>query len=180
MHFTTPSYCFFKYNGKVKITAESYQKRHDKQYFFKLSKKKDPKGLVVSNLISNPKMWITECLSSEGETTYMKWLTTQQSLQYQFCRDLDKLFNISDNLDDVLIVNNGQYPHLLKMVNQHQINIETLIILNQLMGFVSMWKKKIEDQVLWPDFHSKVVKYTPFINVDIKLYTKLVLNKYTH
>jgi hypothetical protein len=41
-HFTTDSYDYIKYNGKVGAKPSSFDVRKDKYQFYKLSKHKDP------------------------------------------------------------------------------------------------------------------------------------------
>jgi hypothetical protein len=52
-HFTKPGYDFFKYNGKVKVQASSFDVRKDKYQFHKLSKHTDPINYLVSNFVYN-------------------------------------------------------------------------------------------------------------------------------
>jgi hypothetical protein len=43
---------------------------------------------------------------------------------------------------------------------------ETLIILNELLNFLPMWVKKIEDDIIFPEFVKSCEKYKPFLNFD--------------
>lgn len=176
MHFTNPKYDYFKYGGKIKISPDSYSKRNDKLNFYKLSKKKDPKGLILANVLNNSKLWITDCLTPEAETIYKKWTLVNQSLQYAYTQDLSKL---DDNFDDNLIVKNDTYPKLLILYNHNKINIETIIILNKLVNFIPMWKTKIADSILWPETYNKIIKYDPFIQIDKQIYKKLTVDKFS-
>lgn len=176
MHFSNPKYDYFKYGGKIKISPESYSKRNDKLNFYKLSKKKDPKGLILANVLSNTKLWVTDCLTSEGETSYKKWLHVNQSLQYIYTQDLSKL---DSDFDNNLKVDGDSYPKLLTLYNHNKVNIETLIILNKLVNFIPHWNKKITDSILWPDTYIKIIKYDPFIMVDREIYKKLTVDKFS-
>lgn len=176
MHFSTPKYDYFKYGGKIKISPESYSKRTDKLNFYKLSKKKDPKGLILANVLSNAKLWVTDCLTSEAETVYKNWSLVNQSLQYTYSKDLDKL---DQDFDSNLRIDKEMYPKLLVMYNQNKINLETLVILNKLVNFLPMWKRKIEDTIVWPDTYNKIVKYDPFITIDHQIYKKLTVDKFS-
>jgi hypothetical protein len=66
----------------------------------------------------------------------------------------------------MLVVDDGQYPLLLKNVMYNTIAIETLVILNDIMNFFPMWDKKISDTIVWPSMRKKFLKYTPFIDYD--------------
>ena len=43
---------------------------------------------------------------------------------------------------------------------------ETLIILNELLNFLPMWVKKVEDDIIFPEFVKSCEKYKPFLNYD--------------
>ena len=58
-HFKT-SYDYFKYNGRVKVTNESFLKRRDKYFFAKLERRYKKNELVyffVANFMKDEGMW---------------------------------------------------------------------------------------------------------------------------
>ena len=63
-HFCNPKYDYFKYNKKVRATLTSFNKRSDKYWFEKTSRKYNDKEVVdflVSNFVAadNPQnLWI--------------------------------------------------------------------------------------------------------------------------
>ena len=77
----------------------------------------------------------------------------------------------------MLMVENGQYPILLKKVMQKIIAVETLVILNDIMNFFPMWDKKIADTIVWPTMRKKFVKYKPFIDYDKKKFIEILKEK---
>jgi hypothetical protein len=99
-----------------------------------------------------------------------------QSLSYTFENDCKNLFNRVENGNSLIIVNDGEHPILLKKTLQKGIEIETFCILAKILGFLPMWKKKIDDTIIWPDFYLKTTKYTCFLPQDIVKY-KLLLKK---
>ena len=38
LHFTKESYDFFKYNGKTKVSVQSFENRKDKYHFYKIGR----------------------------------------------------------------------------------------------------------------------------------------------
>jgi len=86
-HFTNPKYDFFKYGAKTRASLTSFNKRKDKYWFEKTSRKYSDEEVVdflVSNFVAadNPQnLWIGEIISS-GERTYADWMRRQQSLSY--------------------------------------------------------------------------------------------------
>ena len=101
-----------------------------------------------------------------GEENYKKWQKRNQSLTYSFEQDIIHLFNSTQSPNDMLIVENGEYPLLLKEMFHGNISIETICILNDIMNFLPMWSKKITDDIIWPTHKRKMEKYTPFIIYD--------------
>jgi hypothetical protein len=94
------------------------------------------------------------------------WQKTQQSLSYVFEQDLHRLFDSVNNPEELLKVVDGQYPLLYNLYMQGMCCKETLIILNGLLNFLPMWVKKVEDDIIFPEFVKSCEKYTPFLNFD--------------
>ena len=161
-HFTS-SYDYFKYNGSVKADAASFDNRKDKYYFYKLSKMKDPRGFIVSNLVSDNGKWIGDLFTDKADRLYTEWLKRQQSLSYNFQNECSKLLT---NFNDNFIVKNGQHPHLLKMYRQGEVSLETMVILEDILGFSSHWNKSIDDTIIWPKINKLMSKYRMFCNYD--------------
>ena len=42
------------------------------------------------------------------------------------------------------------------------------------MGFFPMWEKKIQDDIVWPNWKLRLEKYTPFIVYDKDLFKSIV------
>ena len=76
-HFTNPKYDFFKYGAKTRASMASFNKRKDKYWFEKTSRKYSDEEVVdflVSNFTAadNPQnLWIGEIINS-GERTYAR------------------------------------------------------------------------------------------------------------
>lgn len=179
LHFTTDSYNFFKYHGKTNVTRDNFATRKDKYTFYKLSRKynlEDLKNYYISNFLVTDSNWIGDIATLEGEEIYKKWQKRNQSLTYQFEQNIIGLLNATQSPSEMLLVENGQYPILLKEMSHSNINIETVCILNDIMNFLPMWNKKITDDVVWPTWKRKIEKYTPFINYDKEKF-KLIIKE---
>ena len=178
LHFTS-NYDYFKYNAKSKVSVESFEKRKDKYYFYKLSRqfndKEDLVVFLVANFLDNPKKWIGELLEDTSFDIYMARQKVLQALKYNFTNDCQKLF---EDLEDpnAILKTDGDYPDLLKLYFKKEISIETICILNMVLNFLGRWKNKIEDDVKWPDECMKIEKYIPFLNINVTEY-KLILKK---
>ena len=183
LHFTQESYDFFKYNGKTNISVTTFENRKDKYHFYKLSRrlaqKEDMIDFIVANLVEDEKTWVGSLLMQESEVNYRKHQKVIQSISYTFENDCQKLFDGIKNPNDVLMTD-GDYPVLLKKGLQKSVNIESVCLLNNMLGFVPMWSKKIADTIHWPNYRMKLLKYSAFIpkdDVKYKLILKKVLNE---
>ncbi len=164
-HFTSEGYDYFRYGGKVKVKQETFEKRHDKYFFYKLSKKKNIEEFLIANFVDNDQSWVGNLTQDKScDEIYSKWKARQESLTYSYKEDLSK---IDYSLDECLKVEDGNYPILFKMYKQKTVMLETLIILNKLVKFLPYWNKNITDTVIWPIERDKIKKYEPFVKIDI-------------
>jgi len=184
LHFTQESYDFFKYNGKTNVSVTTFENRKDKYHFYKLSRrlaqKEDMIDFIVANLVEDEKTWVGSLLMQESEVNYRKHQKIIQSMSYTFENDCKLIFgNCILNPNEVLMTD-GDYPVLLKKGLQKSVNIESVCLLNNMLGFVPMWSKKIADTIHWPNYRMKLLKYSAFIpkdDVKYKLILKKVLNE---
>ena len=175
-HFTNPKYDFFKYGAKTRASMTSFNKRKDKYWFEKTSRKYSDKEVVdflVSNFVAsdNPSnLWIGEIINS-GERTYTEWMRRQQSLSYLFKEQSNELFS-QTKLEDALNCSKG-HPPILKSFLSGKICLETLVIYDKIFGFSKKFDKKLLDPV-WETVSLKIVKYAPFLNTDIFQYKRIL------
>tara|TARA_B100000123_G_C25694466_1_gene412379 strand:+ start:62 stop:658 length:597 start_codon:yes stop_codon:yes gene_type:complete len=175
-HFTNPKYDFFKYGGKSRATVSSFNKRKDKYWFEKTSRKYSDQEILdflLSNFITanNPQnLWIGEIINS-GERNYSEWMKRQQSLTYLFKEQLEELLS-EKKLDEVFDCSKG-HPPILKKYLGGDLSLETLIILEKIFSFVKKFDKTVKDPV-WETVSLKIKKYIPFININIVYYKKIL------
>jgi hypothetical protein len=168
LHFTSTSYDYFKYHGKTNVSSATFLKRKDKYTFYRLSRKynmEELRDFYVANFLDGDK-WVGEMANADGEEAYKKWQKTQQSLTYTFDNDIMYLLVNGGSPDEMLEVKPNSYPTLMNLVQLKHISLETLVILNDILNFIPMWDKKIDDDIVWPNFKMLCLKYTPFINYD--------------
>jgi len=175
-HFTNPKYDFFKYGAKTRASVTSFNKRKDKYWFEKTSRKYNDKEVVdflVSNFVSadNPQnLWIGEIINS-GERTYSDWMRRQQSLTYLFKEQSNELFS-ENELEDVFNCSKG-HPTVLKKFLSGKLSLETFTIYEKIFGFSKDFDKKLLDPV-WETVSLKLKKYSPFLNIDVFNYRKIL------
>jgi hypothetical protein len=175
-HFTNPKYDFFKYGAKTRASMASFNKRKDKYWFEKTSRKYSDKEIVdflVSNFVAstNPEnLWIGEIINS-GERNYAEWMKRQQSLSYLYREQMQEFFS-ENKLEDAFNCSNG-HPPILKKFLGGEISIETLSICEKIFCFRERFDKKLNDPV-WETVSLKLKKYLPFINIDMFRYKKIL------
>lgn len=175
-HFTKDSFDYHKYCGKTRATLNSFYKRKDRYWFEKISRQKsddEVRDFFVSNFVlcDDPQtLWIGEIIRS-GQTNYIKWQKRNQSLSYIFKEEMQSLFE-NKNFDSIFSADNG-HPIILKKHLCGDISIESLVILEKILGYKSRFDKKLKDPV-WELTSLRIKKYIPFLNIDVFKYKKIL------
>jgi hypothetical protein len=175
-HFTNPKYDFFKYGAKTRASITSFNKRKDKYWFEKTSRKYNDKEVVdflVSNFAAadNPQnLWIGEIINS-GERTYAAWKKRKQSSTYLFKEQSSEL--LSENELESLFDCSKGHPKVFKAFLSGKLSLESFVILDKVFHFSKNFDKKLKDPV-WETISLKLKKYEPFINIDVFQYKKIL------
>ena len=175
-HFTNKRYDFFKYGGKSRATMTSFNKRKDKYWFEKTSRKYSDQEItdfLLSNFVTTEtpqNLWIGEIINS-GERTYADWMRRQQSLTYLFREQSKKLLS-EKKLEEVFNCSKG-HPPILKKYLGGDISLETLVIFEKIFSFGKKFNRKLKDPV-WETVNMKMKKYIPFLNINVFQYKKIL------
>ena len=175
-HFTNKRYDFFKYGGKSRATMASFNKRKDKYWFEKTSRKYSDQEItdfLLSNFVTTEtpqNLWIGEIINS-GERTYADWMRRQQSLTYLFKEQSKKLLSEKE-LEEVFNCSRG-HPPILKKYLGGEISLETLVIFEKIFSFGKKFNRKLKDPV-WETVSMKIKKYVPFLNINVFQYKKIL------
>ena len=175
-HFTNSKYDFFKYGGKSRATITSFNKRKDKYCFEKTSRKysdEEVLNFLLANFVNadTPQnLWIGEIINS-GERTYAEWMRRKQSMTYIFKEQSEKLL-LETDLEKLFNCSKG-HPLVLKRYLGGEISLETLTILEKVFSFAKEFDKKLQDPV-WETVSLKLRKYSPFLNINVFNYKKIL------
>ena len=175
-HFTKEKYDYHKYCGKSRATVKSFYKRKDRFWFEKLARNKSDQEVIeffVSNFITctDPgKLWIGEMIR-EGEGRYTSWKKRTQSLSYMFKQEIEDLLSEYD-INTAFAITTSHSPVLKKYLSG-DISIETMVICDKILGYRTDYDKKLTDPV-WETVSMRMRKYSPFLNIDVFHYKKIL------
>ena len=180
-HFTKEKYDYHKYCGKSRASIQSFYKRKDRFFFEKLSRQKDDAEVVeffVSNFVScdDPQsLWIGEIVRN-GEHNYTEWKKRLQSLTYTFKTEVENVFTGKD-FDGMFKLVGTKHPPVIKEHLNKSLSLESLVILNKIIGFKSHFDAKLDDPV-WKFLSMRISKYDAFIHIDVFRYKKILKRNY--
>ena len=176
-HFTKKSYNYFKYGGKSKASVQAYNKRKDRYFFERMSRKKtdeEIKDYFLANFVEcdDPdRLWIGEIISS-GEDNLKSWMKRSQTMSYLFKTEVEVFVN-KENFQQLFTIKGQSHPEVLKKYLQGALSIETMVILDIILEYVKNFDKKLEDPV-WETVSLKIKKYKPFLNIDVNKYKSIL------
>ena len=181
-HFTKDHYDYIKYRGKTRASNEAFYKRKDRFWFEKFARQKNDKEIeefFVSNFIysTDPStVWIGEMIK-EGEGRYQEWQKKVQSLTYVFKEETESVFE-NKKIDDMFDCSKG-HPPILKIYLRGDISLESMVIYDRILGYGKDFDKRLKDPV-WETVSRKIKKYSPFLNIDVSRYKKILKEVIIH
>ena len=185
LHFSLPKYDFFQCDGKGKAKEETYHDRKDFYFFETLARKYTSSEIQQFMLASfveaeNPsKVWIGD-IKSTGKDRWMVWAKRQQSLAYLVEQDCDTMVEYMASKEitfDNLFETMGGHPPLLKLYIRRDVSLETLIVLDLVLGYVTIWNERMSDP-LWEQLSFKIKKYKPFLSIPSQKFKLLMKDKF--
>ena len=181
-HFTKDHYDYIKYRGKTRATVQAFYKRKDRFWFEKFARQKNDKEIeefFVSNFIysTDPStVWIGEMIK-EGEGRYTEWKKKVQSLTYIFKEETESVFE-DKKVDDMFDCSKG-HPPILKSYLGGDISLESMVIYDRIFDYGKDFDKRLKDPV-WETVSRKIKKYSPFLNIDVSRYKKILKEVIIH
>ena len=183
LHFSS-NYDFFKYRGKTKKFGNLDQKR-GKNFIFRLEKKYGDEFanfLVCMFTYHDKNDWrLDQFIGVENEKIYDQWKSKMTSLPYYFEQDLNFLKDLNVPFNDMFkctVIKNGvkskSHPLILKHYIKEDINLETLIVIDIVLGYFQHWDKSMENDFMWKDLHFKIKKYKPFLTISRERYKEIL------
>lgn len=184
-HFKQDNYDFYKYNGKTRVTGDSFLKRKDRFFFAKIERKLDKDERIyffVSNFVKDDSSWAGSLVTEQSMTVYSEWKRRMQSLSYNFEEECNKLKLIVDStgkMFDNLFQPNGSHPALLKLYLQKEMSLESMVIINKILRYSDVWDKHYTDDIVWDSVGKLITKYDSFVSVDTSKYKAIMKETFT-
>ena len=177
LHSETDGYDAVKYNYKSNVTPQSFFKRKDKYFFAKLAKKYNGnlKDFYISQFV-NTESYVGDMMDEEAEKNYLDYKRIQESIHRVFSIDINILGEQERKFDELFKSYHGQLPLVVKLWLQEEISLETVVILDSILGFVERESDNITDTIIWPDLKRRINKYKPFVNYTEDKCMKLLTN----
>jgi hypothetical protein len=72
----------------------------------------------------------------------------------------------------------GQHPLIVREYLGGRVNIETLVILDKLTGFVNKFDEHLGTMMMWPETSRLLRKYRPFLRIELEQYKKIYEEKF--
>jgi len=76
----------------------------------------------------------------------------------------------------VLEVKNGQHPILLKEFMAKKVSLETICIMDEIIGFTKDWDRLISERIIYPGIHVKINKYKSFVEFNRMKYKSILID----
>ncbi len=185
-HFSKPSFDFFKYEGRVNVKESTYQNRNDFYFFETIARKlnaMEVQEYLLSSFIyaDNPgKVWIGN-IKRNGKENWTQWQKQMQSLTYNFDKETTAIkasLERSGSAFNDLFSTDAGHPTLLRLYIRGDVSLETLMILDMVLGFMLSWDKKLTDP-LWSSVSLKIKKYKPFVSLPVSKFRESLKTKFT-
>ena len=176
-HFTKDSYDYQRYGNRLpRLKVTSFYKRKDRFFFEKMSRDfpdKEIEEFFIANFISgtDPASVYMADIIKNGRQTYTEWQKRNQSLSYTFKEDIENIFE-KKKVDDVFDCRKG-HPPILKSYLGKKTTLETMVICDIIFGYGKDFDKRLNDPV-WETVSRKIKKYTPFLNINVPRYKKIL------
>jgi hypothetical protein len=184
LHFKkSSSYNAFKFNFKCPNLRASNFATHRHRFFFeKIARKYPTKSKAIGYYVSNILEGNLHCSQMQDEPE-LRWQARLQSIEYIFLNNMKDLQVKFKEFDAIFKPREtGSPPPLYEEYISGRIPIETLVILDQLIGYSLRINKNLSDPFgIVSDVTHYVISYKPFLHniVDVEKTKQTVYKLFT-
>ena len=178
-HFTKEKYDYFKYGGRSRASEGAFNKRKDRYFFERMSRKKSDdeiKKFFLANFSQasdSNQVWIGPIIDG-GEKVYKEWIEQKENLFETFKSNSEDMMDSYD-YDEFFDCKKG-HPPILKEYLGGKLSIEELVIYDIIFSYRNDYDKKLLDPV-WETVSLKIKKYSSFINIDVTEYKNYLVQR---
>ena len=178
-HFTKEKYDYFKYGGRSRASEGAFNKRKDRYFFERMSRKKSDdeiKKFFLANFSQasdSNDVWIGPIIDG-GEKVYKEWIEQKENLFETFKSNSEDMMDSYD-YDEFFDCKKG-HPPILKEYLGGKLSIEELVIYDKIFSYSKDYDKKLLDPV-WETVSLKVKKYSPFLNINVTEYKNYLVQR---
>lgn len=170
-HFKNSGFDYHRF-GKVKVSPEAFDRRKDRYYFEKLSRRYSRDEIVeffLSQILAN-KTWVGDMLGEDAEQIHLSRLKRVQSLQYLVKNEMNKLWeNCKDDpecFDKMFVQDRSTHPKIFRALMEKTLSPETFLVLNDLLDFTKRWQ--MDGDPIWEEVGIPILRYAPFLHLDTR------------
>lgn len=183
LHFTS-DYDAVKYNFKTAVRQDTFERRRDRYFFEKLSRRFDKEKLIhyfTSNLIQNPNGWIGDM----SDEIYNAYIARYDKLTYMLSQDMNLMSDKGYSFDQLCTTsdNNTSNP-LLESLRSGEIQLESVVLVDIMVNFLNRLKSDLSDPLgINKDLIDLLLKYKLIMLQSPLPHNKLkekVLNTFTN
>ena len=179
-HFQTDEYDVIEKQGRIRASQKSFVgsgKAFGFRRLTKLYKDAEICDFMVANFTAGDR-W-GGVFDADASRQYQSWKRRVESLRYIFNQDLDRLYSMAqDDNCDLVAFDTGHHPLVLRAYFGGHICLETLVILDAILGFREQFDQSMSEVFMWPDTSRLIRKYRPFLKIDADTYKKIYEEKF--
>jgi hypothetical protein len=144
LHFTS-NYDAVKYNFKTAVREDTFERRRDRYFFEKLSRRFNKEKLIqyfTANLVKDPNVWIGDMKDS----IYDDYVARYDKLTYMVTQDMKLMTEKGYSFNQICSTsdNNSTNP-LLESLRSDEIHPESVVLVDILVNFLKRLKGELID-----------------------------------
>lgn len=172
LHFTSEKYNVFEHQGRVRgLTLEKFLQKNDYNIYNAVARKFNDEREAVQFLVANYAYRNVNPIHNiaMAERNISIWNKRKQSITQTFKDDCDilSLHLEKKKIQKQELYNgiNGDVPDLFKLFIGGKITVETMHILNEMIGYIDEWKPK--HNLVWSKEFLVIEKLKRFVKFDM-------------
>ena len=144
LHFTT-DYDAVKYNYKTAVRQDTFERRRDRYFFEKLSRRFNKEKLIqyfTANLVDNPNVWIGDM----KDEIYNDYVSRYDKLTYMVTQDIKVMAEKGYTFDQMCSTSDDNSTNpLLESARANEIHLESVVLVDILVNFLKRLKSDLND-----------------------------------